>query len=303
MSRTCQLLLCFAVAGCLHNFSFAQTSPLMPDIIPGNANLLPPMPPVSPVAFFRQLLVMSPAERIAALTNRPPEMRARIVVKIHEYLALDPDERELRLSATELRWWLAPLFTLTPDARAARVALVPDDFRPIVESRLAQWDALPPDLQKEFLENDRTLHYFSRIETTNQYAVTPEQQKIASQFNQFFELTDAEKKAALNTLSAAERTAMEKTLASFERLPTQQRMICVRNYARFAGMSAPDRAEFLKNAENWAAMSPEERQSWRDLVAHVSIMPPMPVIMPPVPPGLIPHAGPPKLQRTSVATN
>jgi len=246
------------------------------------------------------LLVMSPAERNTALANRPPEMRARIVAKIHEYLTLDPDERELRLSATELRWWLAPLFKLAPDVRAARVALVPDDFRPIVESRLVQWDALPPDLQKEFLENDKTLHYFSRIETTNQSAATPEQQKIAAQFNQFFDLTDAEKKAALNTLSAAERAAMEKTLASFEQLPPQKRMVCVRNYARFAGMSGPDRADFLKNAEKWAAMSPKERQSWRDLVAHVPIMPPMPVVMPP---NLMPHAGPPKLPRASVATN
>jgi hypothetical protein len=262
-----------------------------------------PQPVLSPVSFFRQLLVMSPAERLAALTNRPPEIRARIVAKIHEYLALDPNERELRLSATELRWWLAPLFKLTPDVRVARVAAVPDDFRPIVESRLAQWDALPPDLQHEFLENDKTLHYFSRIDTTNQYAVTPEQQKIAAQFNQFFDLTDAEKQSALNTLSAAERAAMEKTLASFEQLPPKQRLLCVRNYAKFAGMDGAQRSEFLKNAQKWAAMSPQERQSWRDLVAHVPIMPPMPTISPPIPPNLIPHPAPPKLQRTSVATN
>ncbi|HTB82578.1 MAG TPA: DUF3106 domain-containing protein [Candidatus Sulfotelmatobacter sp.] len=296
--------MCLAFAGCLPNFSLAQASPRLPGIIPGNASLQPPLPgPAgSPVAFFRQLLAMTPAERVAALTNRPPEARTRIVAKIHEYLALDPDERELRLSATELRWWLAPLFKLTPDVRAARVALVPDDFRPIVESRLAQWDALPPDLQTEFLENDKTLHYFSRIETTNQYAVTPEQQKIAAQFDQFFDLTDAEKKAALNTLSAAERTAMEKTLASFEQLPPQQRMVCVHNYAKFAGMSLPERRDFLKNAEKWAAMSPKERQSWRDLVARVPIMPPMPIVMPPVP-IIMPHSAPPKLPRASVATN
>ena len=63
----------------------------------------------SPVDFFRQLLAMTPAERVASLTNRPPEARARILAKVREYQALGPDERELRLRATELRWYLTPL--------------------------------------------------------------------------------------------------------------------------------------------------------------------------------------------------
>jgi hypothetical protein len=304
MSRARQFLLCLALAGCLQDISFAQT-PSPPKAASENASLVPPLnqPVVSPVAFFRQLLAMSPAERNAALTNRPPEARARILAKIREYRALDPDERELRLRATELRWWLAPLFKLAPDARAARVAMVPDDFRPIVAARLAQWDALPPDLQKEFLENDKTLHYFSRLEPTNQSSATPEQQKIAAQFNQFFDLTDAEKTAALNSLSAAERATMEKTLASFNQLPVQQRRLCVRNYAKFAGMSGPERAEFLKNAQKWAAMSPKERQSWRDIVEHVPMLPPMPDMVSPTPSNLIPHPGAMKPQRASVATN
>jgi hypothetical protein len=304
MIRVRQFLLCLALAGCLQNISSAQTPPPA-KASSENASLVPPLnqPVVSPIAFFRQLLAMSPADRNAVLTNRPPETRARILAKIREYRALDPDERELRLRATELRWWLAPLFKLAPDARAARVAMVPDDFRPIVEARLAQWDALPPDLQKEFLENDKTLHYFSRLETTNQSATTPEQQKIAAQFNQFFDLTDAEKTAALNTLSAAERATMEKTLASFNQLPAQQRRLCLRNYAKFAGMSGPERAEFLKNAQKWAAMSPKERQSWRDIVEHVPMLPPSPDLVPPTPSNLIPHPGAMKPQRASVATN
>jgi hypothetical protein len=65
-------------------------------------------------------------------------------------------------------------------------------------------------------------------------------------------------------------------LQSFEKLPPPQRRQCVLNYAKFAGMSETERAEFLKNAENWARMSPTERQTWRDLVKNVPIWPPMP---------------------------
>ena len=60
--------------------------------------------PVSPVAYFRKLLAMSPQQRESALAKKSPAVRARILAKVNEYIALDPDERELRLRATEVRW-------------------------------------------------------------------------------------------------------------------------------------------------------------------------------------------------------
>jgi hypothetical protein len=123
---------------------------------------------------------------------------------------------------------------------------------------------------------------------------------LENQFNRFFELTPKEKQQTLKTLSAAERAAMEKTLKSFEKLPPQQRLQCIRNYAKFAGMSAAERKEFLENAEKWSQMSPKERQSWRDLVTHVPMMPPVPP--PAIPTNIFPHPAI-KTPRPNVATN
>jgi hypothetical protein len=297
MSRLHQFVLACVAAMAFH--LQAQTPPIFPGQT--GTNLVPPIPKLaSPVNFFRQLLVMSPAERLAALTNRPPEARKKILEKVREYQALGPDERELRLRATELRWQLMPLLRVPAGDREARLANVPEELRELVNSRLRQWDLLPPPLQKEFLASDPALHYFARVEATNQAAATPAQEKIGKQFNQFFELTPAEKQQTLNTLSAAERAQMEMTLQTFDKLPPKQRFTCLRNYAKFAGMSGTERAEFLKNAEKWSQLSPKDRQTWRDLVAHVPQWPPMPPAT--VPPNLIPHA-PLKTPRTSVATN
>src|ERR1700676_5589096 len=63
-----------------------------------SSSVIAPNP--SPVAFFRHLLAMSPKQREDYLTNRPPQMRARILAKVHEYESLSPDDRELRLRAT-----------------------------------------------------------------------------------------------------------------------------------------------------------------------------------------------------------
>jgi hypothetical protein len=297
MSRMRQPFFCLAAALVVITAPAQTPPPSSVNFSPTAVNLLPPVAQ-SPVDFFRQLLVMSPAERNQSLTNRPPEARARILAKVREYQALDPDERELRLRATELRWYLMPLLRMPPDEREARLALAPPDLRELVKPRLTQWDLLPPPLQQEFLANDKALHYFAQVETTNAPAASPKQQKIAEQFNQFFDFTPAEKQQTLGTLSEAERAQMEKTLQSFGRLPPQQRRECVRNYAKFAGMSGAERAEFLKNAENWSKLSPQERQTWRDLVARVPLWPPAPpLVMPPLPPAT------PKIPRPGMATN
>jgi Protein of unknown function (DUF3106) len=260
----------------------------------------------SPVDLFRQLLAMSPDEREKFLTNRTPEIRARILAKVGEYETLGLDDRELRLRATELRWYLEPLLRETPANRAARLAQVPDDLRELVGDRLQQWMILPPPLQEEFLENERTLAYFTQIDPAKVALALPEsgghpalsdvdqarwdglsenqRRRVTAQFNQFFELTPDEKQKTLKTLSDVERRQMEKTLQLFDQMPPTQRAECVRAFAQFASMDAQQRAEFLKNAARWSEMSPAERQAWRDLVVNVPQWPPLPTgFMPPIP--------------------
>jgi len=303
MSRARFLFFCLITAA----FAAAaqvQTTPSAPATnspIAAHVRVAPPAPPVlpvvqSPVDFFRRLLLMSPAERTQALASRTPESRDRIMKKVHEYLALSADERELRLRATELRWYLVPLMRTSPTNRDPELTSVPESLRDLAKSRLAQWDLLPPGLQQEFLANDSAINSFAqplgpKADTNTQ----PD--SVAQQFSQFFVFSPAEQKQVLGTLSDPERARMEKTLETFKQLPPQQRVQCIRNYAKFAGMSGVERAEFLKNAESWSKMSPQERQSWRDLVDHVPLWPPMPTIMP-----LPPHIQP-KVMKTSMATN
>src|SRR5437867_7242836 len=119
--------------------------------------LTPPAPPQtkSPVDTFRELLAMNTAaERRDFLTNRSPESRELILAKVREYQSLSPDQRELRLRATELRWYLLPLMRASRTNRAEQLAAIPVEARKLVEDRLQLWDMLPPDLQKELLDNE-----------------------------------------------------------------------------------------------------------------------------------------------------
>ena len=54
-------------------------------------------------------------------------------------------------------------------------------------------------------------------------------------------------------------------------------------------MSLVERREFLKKAEAWERMTPQERQQWRELVSRVPNLPPLPPRMAPrmiVPPAV-----------------
>lgn len=265
-----------------------------PDAAIGQSNrvVAPPVPvlPVmkSPVDTFRTLLVMPAQERRAQLATRPVEVREKLIAKLNEYQALSSEERELRLKATELRWYLKPLMASSPTNRAAQLALIPESLREMVSERITQWDRFPPVVQQMMLTNPAGPTYFMGGSLTNfpPSPVSAIRSSLQDRYNRLFELTAGEKEKVLVTLSEAERRQMEKTLESFGRLNPMQKRQCVISFTRFAGMSATERQEFLKNAEHWAQMSASERQSWRDLVSAAPKVPPLPSLTrrpPPLP--------------------
>lgn len=265
--------------------------------VTGNAAVTPPLPvtppplppPQSPIDFFRELLAMSGPERRQALTNRAPQVRERLLAKIQEYERMPADQRELRLRATELRWYLVPLMK-TPAAQRPPVAtLVPAHLRKPVTDRLEQWDLLPSEAQRELLENELAVDYFTQASlpparrqqlagAIQRWEALPpaERQRLFDRVNKFFDLTPKEQEKAKATLTATEREQMERTLSAFAKLTREQRIQGVRSFEKFASMTAAERQSFLQNAARWSAMSPAERETWRNLVRKLPEMPPLP---------------------------
>ena len=290
---------------------------------PPTPTAVPPLPLTpSPISFFRELLAMSPTQRTRVLTNRPPESRMQILAKVREYESLKPDERELRLHVTELRWYLRPLMTMPATNRPAQLALIPEEHRRLIEDRLQEWDKVSPEVQQELLGLEPTLQVIIELEGRSGQqrqeliaSVPParremlekgiqqwnsmseaQRQQALSRFGQFFQLTAREKERAISTLSEPERRQIEKTLQTFGRMPADQRAQCMRSFAKFAGLSLAERQQFLENAERWKLMSPADRQAWRAVVTRLP--PPLPPRRPPLPPSIRPG-----LPTPSVATN
>ena len=292
------VLVCMVPAFGLRAQVSNPTSPRTDAVI--SVTNLPPPPPAArpPVAIFKQLLDMSPAQRMVSLSNRPPEIRARILAKLREYEALKQDERDLKLKATELRWRMTQLINTPSTNRSALLADVPADDRKFIEARLQQWDLLPPDLQKGILENQALMNYF--MDQQGPRAVPPEilppgfhpelqpgiarwqamseseRAAVKSRFEAFFGLNEQEKANALKSLSDAERVQIQNTLRDFGNLTPEQRSRCVRSFDQFATMTVEERRRVLRNAEEWSRMTPSQRQSFRQLVSRLAMEPPPP---------------------------
>jgi uncharacterized protein DUF3106 len=313
----------------------AQTPTNNPSVaIPTNValkpDLLPPTPTMakSPVDFFRELSALSPAERRAALGNRSPENRKAILAKIREYEALKPDQRNLRLKATELRYYLLPLMRMPPTNRVEQLNLIPEEDRKMVEDHLKEWDAMPPALQAELLQHQDTIRYLLEIQGVAHPSLAPttatnlslarrtklekgiqewqslsetERDNMMGRFKQFFDLTESEQKKTLNTLSEAERRQIEKTLKNYAGLAPGQRNECLRSFNKFASMNLIERQQFLKNAEKWKLMTPDERATWRNIVEAAPLLPPAQANTPPLPP--FPKASVPRTRPLANNTN
>jgi hypothetical protein len=275
---------------------------------PENATL------VSPISQFRQLLSMNATDLDRDLAKRPESQRKILRAKIEEYQLMPSELRVMRLRQVELRWYLVPLMRMDPKQRAARMRAIPTEYRKIVEERLEQWDLLPPPIQKEALENEITRNYLIRLDSSSRsereamlthlpvarrkqveqelahwQALSPrEKQTRYSQFDGFFELNPQEKQKVLNALSDEERGQMQDVLERFNNLPRDQRQHCIESFNKLASLSSAEQEQFLKNVERWQALSPTDRESWREMVNALPPLPPglftaKPISWPPLP--------------------
>src|SRR3954467_7118574 len=278
----------------------ARVKPTSPPAIPAG--------PKTGIDLFRELLSMSPAERKVAfasrqdLTSRSEKSRQVITARLEEFDKLQPDEREVRLERMKLRTQLLPLLSTPPAQRQLLTASLPEADRQALQDRLQLWDQLPPELQKQVLENEGMLNCIMPVQTVSSNQLNrvmlslpaADREKIASNWNRFqqiplkdrekmydnfrdlFDLSDSERSKLLSRVSESERQQMERTLKDYQRLPKPQRDQCLASFQKFANMTAFERAQFLHNAELWKAMTTNERESWRNLVNKFPPMPPTP---------------------------
>jgi hypothetical protein len=285
-----------------------------------------PVPPTlpsapSPIQYFRRLLEAPVAEREKLLEGRSPEHRRVLTNSVRIYLALTPEDRELRLRAMELRHYLTPLMRLTATNRALGLQAVPESYRALVLERLDYYDRQSPEMRQQLLDHSLLIpvlptrshpvrgYTSSQLDAADvalkqwQLYAPAKRAEITKKFEDLYKVSRQEMDKTLRPLplSVAERGQIEKALDKFGRMQPAERQVVVKSFDKFAGLSPEERRQFLRNAEAWQKMSAEDRQRWRYLVNKLPAPPPLPPgfgLPPPLP------RVPTNLSRpTMVATN
>lgn len=290
---------------------------LLFSLVANGQSALPELPPTplthpsaykSPLEFFRKLLVMNREERTTALAARSERSRSVIERKLAEYDSMDPGLRELRLQATELRFYLRPLLSLPSNQRAISVAHMPEKFSKLVQVRLAKWDAMASETRQGILENEWMMHAVLRYgpkftavhvarnlpvaeaeKATRQLqaweSLTAEKRRqMINRFNSFFSLNSGEQEKVLARLPEYQRAKVFATLEEIQQLPASDRQDCMASLQRFVSMTPDERIAFFSNAKQWRQLSSLEKKSWRTVVRQFSSAA-APSDAPPLPPG------------------
>lgn len=188
---------------------------------PASVRIIPGRALKSPVENFRKLLAMDADELAKTLSIYPPAAREKLKAKLLEYQLLPEPLRELRLQSTELRWYLLPLLKMPVDVRTERVKMIPEPYQKLISTRLEEWDIWPPSLRQEVLEYESTMHYL----VGRNAEVQPQM--------------------GLETLSAAERTNLERKAERWKELPLPQRQQMYGAFQHYFELSETEKQKTL----------------------------------------------------------
>lgn len=294
--------------GCMRAFVAVEAAEAAPAPIPA---IMPPIPP-SPIEDFRRWLQMGPDEREQALAGYPPNKQQVLREKLQEYETMRPEQRDARLRALELRWYLQPLMSRPSAQRGDYQSMIPARLHEAIQERLRHWDALSEETRREILADEHKLElatgYFAQVRRSPTAPPLPpllpphpasldsnlnhwstasaaSRERMTGHLANFFAMAPDEQRRALFQLSAPEREEMQKTLEAFARLSPKDRRECVESFQRLATMNSQERARFLRNAARWRQLTPDERAAWREMVVKLPPMPPEPVPEAPMPRG------------------
>jgi flagellar motor switch protein FliG len=175
---------------------------------------------------------------------------------------------------------------------------------------LRQWDALPADKQKTFLENEHVVGVYLELQETapqergKVLAALPgdirfpleqrlqkwnsmpaaQRQELSDRFTLLFQSEETAREKIIAGLPEDVRQPVQKLTQQLKQLPPEQRQKCTLALNKFLKMAPDEQRQFLQNATRWQKMSEKEHNAWRQVVTKVPQLPPMPPGMdPPAP--------------------
>ncbi len=233
----------------------------------------------SPISHFRQLLELNTQQREAIILRQEPSTRRILERKLEEYASLSEGEKEFRLFATELHFYLEPMIGRDSSIEKIPADRIPDSIIPHLRTAMDFWNQLPVSQRDLLLSKKKAITYLITLtySSARLSAIVPEQSDEWESLNRFLALSLDKQKAFLNSYGLAGNTRIVQVLEKMASLSADQRDRSVHALTCYLSFPPAMKDRFMDGVHTWNSMKPTERTVWRQIADRYPRVKPAPL--------------------------
>lgn len=242
----------------------------------------------SPVSHFRTILLKEKSERESFVIRQTPPVQSVLRRKIKEYEAMPATEREFRLTATELHYYLDPIFVDNRPVSTQSISGIPPHLKVYANRAVGFWNQLETAHRDLLLSKKEAVSYLVGISYRSKTleSLTPKPSKEWNGLYHFLLLSEENQEKFCRYHGLQISPEMNELLGYLNKLDMEKRKRCAHAFVCYLSFPSDLKNRFQSGVNDWAAKKPYERSIWREIAGKYPKINPVPF-----PPGMQSAAG------------
>lgn len=236
----------------------------------------------SPVAQFRDLLSYSEDQQRAFVIKQAPEIQSILSSKLDEYRNLPSAQREFKLVATELHFYLDPVLKSHENIDRTLFSQAPSHVQHYLNMAVEFWNGLSIPHRDLLLSKKAAVSYLISLsyKSGESQSYDPSKSEWDGLYS-FLLMPSDQQKAFLDSVDVNPSGTINKILTAFENLDEEERKRCAHAFVCYLSFPPQLKKQLNDGLHSWAEKPPIERSLWREIAEKYPKITPIPL-----PPGM-----------------
>nr|MBI1231025.1 hypothetical protein [Cytophagales bacterium] len=232
----------------------------------------------SPIEHFRFILNLSSEDLEKYIVRQKPHVQAILRKKVEEYASLSIAEKDFRLRATELHYYLDSLLEHNSTVSLASLPPLPESLREEIMRAVHFWNNLSNAQRDLLFTKKATISYLVSLSSENAPPMPVNRPAMSSEWANlyhFLQLPYEKQKDFLGSHKLNKAPKMQKVLEAFSKMSMDEKersanaLVCFLSFPR----DLQDRVS--DGLTHWNSLDPSERTVWREIAGRSPTIVPM----------------------------
>jgi hypothetical protein len=232
----------------------------------------------SPIEHFRIVLNLSSEDLEKYILRQKPHVQPILRKKIEEYASLSRAEKDFRLRATELHYYLDSLLEHNSTVSLDSLPPLPESLKEEIMRAVHFWNNLSNAQRDLLFTKKATISYLVSLSRenvpplpVNRPAISPE---WANMYH-FLQLPYEKQKEFLGSDKLNQAPKMGKVLEAFSKLSVDEKERCANALVCFLSFPRDLQDRVADGLTYWNSLDPSERTVWREIAGRSPAILPM----------------------------